>query len=196
LYMKWQTAKRLFHIEGVHVFAVTAKEGQGAALEESLQKFAADRQVLLQSQAELRGYIDAVVWQFAGLVWALLVLLFLVTSLGVVNTLTMNVLEQTRELGVLRAVGLTRRQLYKVVLWQALAIGLVSLVLGTVIGLAYAYVFNVLSHLLLAHAVAFQIDIPLITGCLAVAMTIAISSAFLPARRAFTLQPVRALQYE
>jgi putative ABC transport system permease protein len=134
--------------------------------------------------------------RFAGLVWALLVLVFVVASLAVVNTLTMNVLEQTRELGVLRAVGLKRGQLRKLVLAQALALGLISLVPGTAVGLALAYVFNLLSDLLLAHAVPFRIEVGLVLECLLAAVAVTVTAALLPAQRAARLQVVAALQYE
>ena len=81
----------------------------------------------------------------------------------------MNVLEQTRELGILRAVGLKRGQMRKVVMSQALAIGLVSLVPGTVIGVVYAYLFSLLADMLLAHKVTFHLDMSLVTSCWAAA---------------------------
>ena len=103
--------------------------------------------LLLQSQARAARVTSIRrCWAIVGLVWALLAMVFVVASLGIVNTLTMNVLEQTRELGMLRAVGLQRRQLRKLILAQALAVGLMSVVPGTVIGLALAYVINLLSQ--------------------------------------------------
>jgi putative ABC transport system permease protein len=196
LFMEWETAARLFQIQGVHVFAVAAKSGAASALSENLAAFAAERHLMLHSRAELRGHIDRAVLQVFGLVWALMTFVFLVASLGVANTLTVNVLEQTRELGILRAVGLKRGQLRKVVLSQALAIGFISLVPGTAIGVAYAYVFNLLSHALLAHKTEFQLNAALIAACWAAATIIVLIAAFLPARRASRLQVVQALQYE
>jgi len=121
---------------------------------------------------------------------------FVVAALAIVNTLTMNVLEQTRELGILRAVGLQRRQLRKLVLAQALTLAVISLVPGTVIGLILAYLFNQLSHDVLSHAVAFRVDFAFVAGCLAVATAVTLLAALLPARRAARLQVVQALQYE
>jgi putative ABC transport system permease protein len=108
----------------------------------------------------------------------------------------MNVMEQTRELGVLRAIGLKRSQLGKLILAQALAMGLLSIVPGTIIGLVFAYLFNVVSHSLLAHAVPFRIDMALVAGCLASTMVTTVIAALLPARRAARLKIVQALQYE
>jgi putative ABC transport system permease protein len=130
------------------------------------------------------------------MVWGLLGTIFVVASLGIVNTLTMNVLEQTRELGMLRAIGLQRRQLRKLIMAQALAVGLMSVVPGTLIGLALAYVIHVFSNILLAHKWEFQIDLILIAGCLAAALAITLLAALAPARRAARLQVVQALQVE
>jgi putative ABC transport system permease protein len=196
LYLQWHTAKKLFRIDGVHVFLISAAPGKASAVGESLKVMCRERHLILHSQAELRSYIDQAVLGIAGLMWGLMGLVFVVASLGIVNTLTMNVLEQTRELGMLRAVGLKRGQLRKLVVSQALAVGLISLVPGTVIGLALAYLSNMLSHILLGHAVAFRIEIGLVAGCLAAAMVITVLAALLPARRAARLQVVQALQYE
>lgn len=196
LYLEWHAAKRLFAVEGVHVFVISAQESKAPILAGQLKEFCAERQLLLHTQAELRGYIDRAVLGVVGLVWALLAMVFVVAALGMVNTLTMNVLEQTRELGMLRAVGLQRRQLRKLVLAQAAAVALLSLIPSAVAGLAFAYVINMLSDALLAHAVAFRIDPVLLGGCLGAGIAITLLAALLPARRAARLQPVRALQYE
>ena len=66
--------------------------------------------------------------------WVLLGLVFVVASLGITNCVTMNVLEQTRELGVLRAVTLKRRQVCRMILAQALAIAVTSTLPGAVLG--------------------------------------------------------------
>jgi putative ABC transport system permease protein len=105
-------------------------------------------------------------------------------------------MEQTRELGILRALGLQRYQLGKLVLAQALTIAVVSLVPGTAIGLILAYLLNLLSHEFLAQAVPFRIDFFLITSCLVVVTVLTVIAALLPARRAARLQVVKALQHE
>jgi putative ABC transport system permease protein len=196
LHLEWDTAKRLFGMEGVHFFDITAQEGKTDVVAERLKTFCNERHLILQSRAELRRYIDQAVTRIVGLVWALLGLVFLVASFAVVNTLTMNVLEQTRELGILRAMGLQRRQLRRLVLADALMIAVVSLVPGTVIGLVLAYLLNLVSHDLLGQAVAFRINAGLIGGCLGVATVITVIAALVPAERAARLRIVQALQYE
>jgi len=196
LYLEWHAARQHLPVEGVHVFGVSAQEGKTAVVAEELARLSRERGLLLQSQGELRRYIDQSVLAVFGMVWGILGMIFVVASLGTVNTLTMNVLEQTRELGMLRAIGLQRRQLRKLIMAQALAVGLMSLVPGTLIGLALAYVIHVFSSILLAHAWPFHLDLALIAGCLAAALAITLLAALAPARRAARLQVVQALQVE
>src|SRR5262249_12681759 len=120
VYLDWERAKELFDLPGVHAFGITAGPGRAAELEPRLRAFCAERGLYCQSNAELRGFIDQGVDAVTGFFWMLVVLVLVVASLGMVNTLTMNVLEQTRELGVLRAVAMKRGQVRKLVLAQAL----------------------------------------------------------------------------
>jgi putative ABC transport system permease protein len=196
LHMEWNTAKRLFKMEGVHLFDVTAQPGKAAVAGDNLRSFCQDKHLVIQSRAEMRSYIDQAVTRIIGLVWALFALVFIVASLAVVNTLTMNVLEQTRELGILRAVGLRRRLIRRLVLAHALTIAVVSLVPGTIIGLGLAYVLNMVSRRLFAQAVAFQIDFFLVASCWTVVTVVTVIAALLPGRRAARLRVVQALQYE
>ena len=71
-----------------------------------MTEFCETRGLMLQSNAEFRARIHHMMAGVIGFLWLLLALVFVVASLGIVNTLTMNVLEQTREIAVLRAVAL------------------------------------------------------------------------------------------
>jgi len=73
-----------------------------------------------------------------GLLDALAVVALLVAALGIVNTLTMNVLERVREIGVLRAAGLARRQVWRMIVVEAAILGLVGAAVGAAAGLASA----------------------------------------------------------
>src|SRR5207245_4043861 len=108
----------------------------------------------------------------------------------------MNVLEQTRELGVLRAIAFTRGQVRKMVLSQALALGVISLVPGIGLGIGVAYLMNLATHPVIGQRVAFRLDAWFVAACFVVALVIALLAAFFPARRAARLQVIRALQYE
>jgi putative ABC transport system permease protein len=196
IYIEWNTAKKLFQLEGVHTYLVTARPGEAAALAVSLKKLCKDRHYLFQSYTDFRENFDRQLSGFLGFVWALDALIFLVASLGIINTLTMNVLEQTRELGTLRAVGMKRSQVGKMIVAQALAMCAISLVPGVVGGILLAYFMNLATYPLVGQPVAFHLDFGLVTGCFLVSLVIAVLAAFFPARRATRLQVIEALQYE
>jgi putative ABC transport system permease protein len=123
-------------------------------------------------------------------------LLLVVASLGVVNTLAVNVLEQTRELGVLRALGMKRVQVARLIVSQALAMGLIGLLPGAVGGIVLAYLMNLATHLLAGNEVPFQLHASLLAGVAVVAPGIAVLASILPARRAARLPVIDALAYE
>ena len=91
----------------------------------------------------------------AGL-WILLALGLLVGALGVVNTLTMNVLEQTQELGMLRAIGMPRGQLVRTVLSQAVLIAFLGIAAGAASGLLLAWMINLNLASLFGHSVRLR----------------------------------------
>jgi putative ABC transport system permease protein len=196
IFVDMPTARRLFHVRGVDVFLIRAAPGQKAAVGAALRLLAERHGLLLQSFEQLSRMIDGMIAGVVAGIWVLLAAGFVIASFGIANTLTMNILEQTRELGLLRAVGMTRRQLYKMVFSQAAAIALVSLVPGAVVGLAMAYLFNTAAAPVLGHSIPFRLHPWLVAGCLAAALAIVMAAAWAPSRRAAGLAVAEALQYE
>jgi putative ABC transport system permease protein len=196
VYLEWQTARRLFDLKGVHAILVTARPGAARQLEARLKAFCAERGLLFQSNADVHEFFGRQVRGMLGFIWVLMSLVFVVASLGVVNTLTVNVLEQTRELGVLRAIGMRRAQVARLVLAQAIALAVVSLVPGVAAGVALAWLTNLATYPVVGQAVRFHWDWALIAGCFFTALAIAVGAALVPARRAARLRVVEALQYE
>src|SRR5262249_55262746 len=136
VYLDWETANRLLRLPGAHAFEVYLDANRQS---QPLSDWCQAHGLLLQSNQELRASIDRVVKGVEGFIWILIILVFIVASLGIVNTLTMNVTEQTREFGILRALGMRRRQLRKLVLTQALFVAVISVVPGLPGGLLMAW---------------------------------------------------------
>ncbi len=105
-------------------------------------------------------------------------------------------MEQTREIAVLRSIALRRSQIRVMILFQALNLGLCSLVPGVGIGLLLAFLMNLSTHVLLGQPVEFQADFWFVLACSGACLLIASAAAWIPARRASRLGIVRALQYE
>ena len=131
-----------------------------------------------------------------GSLWGLLVLGFIVAGFGIANTLTMNVLEQTRELALLRVVAMTRRQVAKTVLAQAFVVGLIGIVIGFFAGAVTAWVISLTMLPLLGYHIGFDLHADLVCGCFLLALAIVLIAAWIPARRATRLDLLEALKYE
>jgi putative ABC transport system permease protein len=196
LYLDWEAAHRLLEMPGLHGLEVFALPGQLGRVERELRALAREQGLLVQSNAEIKGEVDKNIQAFEAFMWMLIALLFLVASLGIVNTLTMNIHEQTREIGVLRAIGMRRGQVGRVILAQALALAVVSVLPGVLVGIGMSYVMNLATRPLIGQVMAFRLDGGFVAGCAGVAVVVAVLAALLPARRARRLQVIQALHYE
>jgi putative ABC transport system permease protein len=194
--MSRDRAKELFEIPGVEAFVVIAKPGQLPSVEAELKRICDERHLFLHSFADLRKTLDDLVNGVIASLWGLLALGFVVAAFGIANTLTINVLEQTRELALLRVVAMTRWQVRKTILAQAAIIGMIGLTTGTVGGVIGSYVINLCSLPLLGHVVAFSLHPMLLVVCFALGLAVVMAAAWIPAERAARLNLLIALQYE
>ena len=121
---------------------------------------------------------------------------FVVAAFGIANTLGMNVLEQTRELALLRVVAMTRGQVRKLVLSQAGILGLVGVLLGMASGVVTAYLITLSMLPLIGYHIPFVLHPLLFAGCFLGAMLLVLLASLLPAERAARLDLLLALQYE
>src|SRR5205823_3706135 len=125
--------------------------------------------------------------------YAFLALSVLVSLFGMVNTLVLSVFEPTREIGMLRAVGVSRRQLRRMIRHESVITALIGAALGLPLGVLLA---AILTKGLSSQGVSFHIPITQLVIFTLVAVIAGISAAVLPARRAARLSVLEALQYE
>jgi len=196
IYMERKVAESMLAVEGVDAYIIQADDAKLAVVGDQLQELSDEHGLLLQSYAELVQFINAMMNGVIGSLWALLALGFVIAAFGMVNTLAMNILEQTRELGVLRVVAMTRRQVRKTILSQALIMGLIGLGPGTLIGVGVAYLINLATLPATGRAVLFVFRPELLIGSFCAALAIVLVAAWLPAERAARLKLISALQYE
>jgi putative ABC transport system permease protein len=121
--------------------------------------------------------------------------LIIPSMLGLINTLAINVLERTREIGVLRAIGATRSQIRRMVVAESLLLGVAGAALGLLAGLALGYA---LTGVISAgfYKVTFSFPWGGIILAVAVALIMSLLASALPARQAARVKIVQALQYE
>ena len=93
----------------------------------------------LQDRTEFKDAQAAQIDPILGLIYVLLAFSILIATVGIANTMSLSIFERTRELGLLRAVGMTRSQLRSTVRWESVIISLLGTVLGLVIGLFFGW---------------------------------------------------------
>ena len=140
---------------------------------------------------EFKDDIAGQVNQLLSLIYALLALAIIVSLFGIVNTLVLSISERTRELGMLRAIGTSRKQVKRIVRWEAVITSLIGAVLGVIMGVILAVLFT-------RPLDDFTLSIPVVTllALLVLAGVAGVGAAALPARRAAKLDVLEALAYE
>jgi putative ABC transport system permease protein len=161
-----------------------------AGLERAVAPFA---DVKLQTKSEFEADQTAWVDQVLAIFYVLLGLAVIVSLFGIVNTLALSVLERTRELGMLRAVGMTRRQVRRMVRHESVVTALIGAVLGIGIGLFLA---ALATSALSDEGLRFAVPFGSLVAFTVVAALAGVLAAIGPARRAARLDPLSALQYE
>jgi putative ABC transport system permease protein len=159
-----------------------------AALDQTLKAFpnakAATRQKFIDNQ--ISGLSSVL-----NILYVLLALSVIVSLFGIVNTLVLTVFERTREIGMLRAIGMTRRQVRRMIRHESVITALIGAAIGIALGI-------VLASLLIARVNFIVLSVPvaqLVIFALA-SILVGIVAAIFPARRAARLNVLEALQYE
>jgi putative ABC transport system permease protein len=148
----------------------------------------------LQDLTEFKKARTEPIERFVTFIWALLLMAVVISAIGILNTLLLSVFERTRELGLLRAAGMTRRQVRSSVDWEAVIISIMGTVLGLVIGVFFGWAL--VKALAEEGLQVFAIPYGQLTIVVLVAGAIGIIAALLPARRAANLDILQAINVE
>ncbi|MGZ5312296.1 MAG: ABC transporter permease [Solirubrobacterales bacterium] len=174
----------------------TSDEDRGA-LEDEVQALV-EREypnLAVLSNDELKSEISDQLSQAFGIFNALVGVAIFVSLFGVINTLSMSVIERTREIGVLRALGSTRWQIRRTIADESLVIALIGAAMGIAIGAGLGWaLLKGLSFGI--PGVAYTPPLATMAGVAVAAIILGLIAAILPARRAARLNVVEALSYE
>jgi putative ABC transport system permease protein len=162
-----------------------------AAVDAAIEKFP---NVTVQDQTEFKETQASQVNQLLGLVTALLGLSLIIALLGITNTLALSVFERTREIGLLRAVGMTRRQARSMIRWEAVIVSVIGALLGLTVGTFFGWA---LVTALEAEGIS-ELVVPggQLAGYVAVAGLAGVIAALPPARRAARMDVLGAIATE
>jgi putative ABC transport system permease protein len=160
-------------------------------IQTAVEEFA-DVQVLDQAtfREKQAGFID----QLLGLVTALLAMAIVIALFGIVNTLSLSIHERTRELGLLRAVGLSRRQAKRMVRAESVIIALFGALLGIAVGIFFGWALQ--RSLVDQGVTELRIPVGTLVAYLIFAAVAGVVAAIAPARRAAKLDVLQAIAYE
>lgn len=195
VYMNRSVAEKLLGVSGVDAYMVHAQPGHLDDVRKSLQMMSTKHGLLLQSFSDIQQQIDRMMAGVVAGLWALVVLGFAVAAMGVANTLTMNVLEQTREIGLLRIVGTTQWQVRNTVIVQAIMMGIIAFIPGLAAGVLIAYLTHITAAPVLGHPVPFVWHPWLLVGSLLAGMLVIAVAAWFPAQRAARLTLLDAVRH-
>ncbi|WP_369212911.1 ABC transporter permease [Streptomyces flavofungini] len=151
-------------------------------------------QVQVRDQADYKELVRQQIAVMLYLVYALLGLAIVIAVLGVVNTLALSVVERTREIGLLRAIGLSRRQLRRMIRLESVVIAVFGAVLGLALGLLWGVAVQQVLALQGMKELAFPV--PTIVAVVLGAVVVGLAAALLPALRASRMNVLAAIAHE
>jgi putative ABC transport system permease protein len=176
--------------------SVNAAPGTGAdALRARLERaLEAYPQVQVRNLADYKKLVHDQIAVLLYLVYALLGLAIVIAVLGVVNTLALSVVERTREIGLLRAIGLARRQLRRMIRLESVVIAVFGAVLGLTLGLVWGVCIQQVLELqgMKALAVPWGTIVAVVVG----SAVVGVAAALLPALRASRMNVLAAIAHE
>jgi putative ABC transport system permease protein len=165
-------------------------EGAKVGVERAVEGFPDTR---IQTRQDWIDKEDREIQRFLLLLYVLLALSVIISLFGMVNTLALSVFERTRELGMLRAVGMTRRQVRRMIRHESVITALIGAALGLPLGIFLALL---VTRALSQYDLQFALPTVSLIVFVLVSIIAGLLAAVLPARRAARLNVLRALQYE
>lgn len=198
LYTTYQDLQTYFGENGADRFTLKVAEGYSVdrVATEIENRYQKRRHISLQSTREFKQSVLDLVGSAFRLFDVLGLIGIFIGALGVVNTLTMNVIERQREIGALRSMGMTRLQVMRMILAEALAHGTMGGIYGLLFGFLIAQVMILAMNLMIGYNLSYKFSLqPFLVG-LVIAFLVAQIAALGPARRAAQVNIIEAIKHE
>jgi putative ABC transport system permease protein len=176
---------------------VQSKDNVETVRDEIVKSFGIDRKLFVLPSRDFKNEIRKVIDQGFAVDHAINIITILIACLGIIVTLLASVLERTREIGVLRAVGMLRRQVSRVVIIESMLLGIIGGALGAGAGIIVGWM-SLEGFLKSDYGASMQyhVNYPSIAWALALSILLAALAGVYPARRAAKTNVVEALAYE
>ncbi|MBI3557140.1 MAG: ABC transporter permease [Deltaproteobacteria bacterium] len=187
---------KFFHSDLVGGYAVQVRPGFAPADVRRALDHALSKQYKLQilSNAEIRSQVGTVIDSSFAYTKAAELMALLVAMLGLMDTIFISVFSRTRELGLMRAIGMNRSSIGRMILLEAAQQGLVAGIIAVGLGsfISVIWIRSILTHSL-GWAIAFHFPWPVMVSTLALGVGVTVLAAWYPARRAANIEIVDAL---
>jgi putative ABC transport system permease protein len=192
----WQDLRRYFGVNDINTIAVKLQPGTSLTAVTDTIENDLRLNLTVESKAEFEQKIRDLSSQAFGLFDVLGLIGLVVAALGVINTMLMNVLERTRELGGLRSLGMTQPQVRRMILAEATAIGFIGAIFGVGFGAVLADVFIIGLRSRGGFVLESQVPYDAMGYSFIVAFLVALVAAFYPAYRASVINIITAIKHE
>ncbi|MBN2045077.1 MAG: ABC transporter permease [Anaerolineales bacterium] len=194
----WDDMRRYFRVNDASTFLVGVDQAYAVAevLENIDELYGQRYRLVLESNESIRSRIQNLMDQAFSMFDVMALISVVVGCLGIVNTLTMSVIERTKEIGMLRAIGTTRSQIVQMVLAEGMLMGILGGILGLFTGMILARIIFIGMTTMSGYQLTFVMPLGGVIFSFVGALIISLIAALFPARRAANIQILEAVHYE
>jgi putative ABC transport system permease protein len=193
----WQDMERHFRLDDANAYMIKVAGTDIALVQDRIASQLGDRYHLsLESSQSIQESIATLIDQAYSVFDVLAVISMFVAFMAIMNTLTMNVMERTQEIGMLRSIGMVRRQVVLMVLAEAGVVGVMGGVIGLLFGIVLGRIFLLSMTAMSGYKIQFVLPLSQAMLGLVLAVIVAHLAALLPARRASSTHILDAIHQE
>jgi putative ABC transport system permease protein len=199
IFLERDLYKRYWNDPAIDIINVNLAPGVGRdAFKNELQRALKGQQrAFIYTQEEWRAWIMKLLDQFFAMMYMQMLVAVFTAGLGIVNALIISTAERRRELGVIRAIGGLRGQLRKMVLLEAVVIGVIGVLTAAIAGVFCTYFLTRTAAAMIGgYTIPFAFPVKIILIAAPIVLAIALLAAWWPARRAVNLRVIEAIGYE
>jgi putative ABC transport system permease protein len=194
----WQDMERYFRVKDANMLLVKVQPGYRVEdVQERIENILGDRfHLTVESNQTLKQQVNQLMGQAFSMFDVLAIIAMIIAFLGITNTLTMNVMERTQEIGMLRSIGMTRGQVVGMIMAEAGLMGVIGGVMGLLFGLILSRILLWAMSAMSGYEVSYLMPAARVALGLLIAIAVAQLAAVLPANRAARTSILEAIHQE